>query len=472
VLCAGVLAVRPVGSPMGLITSPGPAGVVLRRLVPAAVVFMMVAGGLRLWGQQAGRFGTKLGVALLVFSSVIVLSLLIWRSARRLDLADRRRRIVEARLEVANRVKNEFLLRMSHEVRTPLNAILGFGQLMEMDDPAPHHQEHLRQIMGAGRQLLELVNDVLDLARIETGRLGVTLEPVALGEVVEESVELVRPQANGRGIELSVDLDGADGYVTGDRERLKQVFVYLLDNAIRYNRPEGKVTLMYRATGGRVRVEVADTGPGIPSDLRDRLFIPFDRLGAEETAVEGTGLGLALSKVLMEAMGGAIGVHSQEGSGSTFWVELPPATRPFTPHIATTVAEEPAPRPGSPWTVLYVEDNEADFRLVERILARRPEIELLWAPEGRRGLEMARRHRPDLILLDVHLPDIDGGEVLRRIQDDPSLRNIPVLMLSADVVVEHVERLLAAGARAYLTKPLDFRKLLKVLDQVGQPSPR
>jgi PAS domain S-box-containing protein len=368
--------------------------------------------------------------------------------------------------ELANRAKSEFLARMSHELRTPLNAILGFAQLLEIDDLGAERGESVQQILRAGRHLLQLIDEILDVARIEQGTLSLSIEPVHLREIVREALDLIQPLAASANIRIRTEASQFDGHALADRQRLKQALMNLLSNAIKYNREGGDVTVSCGAApGGRVRIEVADTGPGIPAEMMDRLFLPFERLGAERTPVEGTGIGLSISKRLIELMGGEIGAESQIGRGSTFWVELEPAE---APEERVEQAAERAPEvlgSGGERTVLYVEDNLSNLRLVERILARHPTARLITAMQGGLALELAREHRPDLILLDVHLPDIDGDEVLRRLREDPETRDIPVVAVSAEATPRKIERFLAAGARAYLTKPLDVKQFLEVVDE-------
>jgi len=370
--------------------------------------------------------------------------------------------------ELANRAKSEFLSRISHELRTPLNAILGFAQLLEIDDLIAEQHESVEQILRAGRHLLQLIDDVLDIAKIEQGVLTLSIEPVDLGDVVRESVDFIRPLARTANIRIRTDAARVDHHVLADRQRLKQVLMNLLSNAVKYNRDGGAVTMSCGPTpAGSLRIAVADTGPGIPAEMMDHLFLPFERLGAERTPVEGTGIGLSISKHLTELMGGKIGAESEMGRGSTFWVELEPAD---TPQERTEPAAERAPDApagtGGERTVLYVEDNLSNLRLVERILARRPRTRLLAAMQGSLALDLARRHRPELILLDVHLPDIEGDEVLRRLQEDPETRGIPVVAVSAEATPGKIERFLAAGARTYLTKPLDVKQFLEVIDEI------
>ena len=391
-----------------------------------------------------------------------------------LDVSERREaeqgiRQAKEEAERANRSKSEFLSRMSHELRTPLNAILGFAQLLEMDSVDPQQRESVERILKGGQHLLTLINEVLDIARIETGRLTVSLEPVPLGQVMQESLALIAPVAAGQNLELMVDeVKDIDWHVMADRQRLKQVILNLLTNAVKYNREGGAIALSCEEVlDGRLRIKVSDTGTGIPSDKLDRLFIPFSRLTVGHAGVDGTGIGLALSKGLVELMGGGIGVESQLGQGSTFWVEL--ALAQPVPNVyqhgrvETRVPDTQQPRPTR--TVLYIEDNLSNLELIQRILANRPEIKLLWAMQGRLGLDLASQHRPDLILLDMNLPDIPGEEVLRRLRDMPETRWLPVVVISADATQERIDGALAVGARAYLTKPLDIRRLLELMDE-------
>ncbi len=379
------------------------------------------------------------------------------------EIAERRRAQEEA--DHANRAKSDFLSRMSHELRTPLNAVLGFAQVLDLDPLTGDQRESVTAILKAGQHLLGLINEVLDISRIEAGRLSLSSEPLMVSEILDEALALVHPMATSRNVALR-DASGTAGhYVLADRQRVTQVLLNLLSNAVKFNRRGGAVTVACTPAGGRrLRIAVTDTGPGIPADRMARLFTPFDRLGAEQTGVEGTGLGLALSKALMEAMNGAIGATSTVGQGSTFWVELPQTESPEGLAEAETARVE-TPRPvETRGVVLYVEDTLSNTRLVERVLKQRPGVRLLSAIQGRLGLELARQHQPQLVLLDLHLPDMSGQDVLRELRGDPRTAAIPVVIVSADASPGQTQRLLAAGAQEFMPKPLDVRKLLDVVD--------
>jgi PAS domain S-box-containing protein len=376
--------------------------------------------------------------------------------------------------ERANRAKSEFLSRMSHELRTPLNAILGFGQLLGMDDMTDEQRESVEQILKGGHHLLELINEVLDISRIETGQLALSIEPIPVDHILGEVLALVRPMAAGRGVDLSAESRSDDLHVVADQSRLKQVLLNLVSNAVKYGGPGARVTIRcQRRAGDRLRILVRDTGPGIPKDKMDRLFTAFDRLGAETSQEEGTGLGLALSRQLVEAMGGTIGAESRVGEGSTFWVELP-LGEPEDEEAAQRDEDADASFVDSQGAsvVLLIEDNPSNAKLIDRILAGRGRTRLITAMQGRMGLELAAQHRPDVILLDINLPDISGHEVLRRLRSDPRTEGIPVVMVSADATPHQVDRMLEAGARGYLTKPVDVRRLLSLLDEMTAPAAR
>jgi signal transduction histidine kinase/ActR/RegA family two-component response regulator len=368
----------------------------------------------------------------------------------------------------ANEAKNEFLSRVSHELRTPLNAILGFGQLLEMDDLATAGQrESVGQVMAGGRHLLGLIEDVLDISRIESGNLPVSIEATAVSAVVSESIALVASLAEGLGVVIDLTpVHDSDIHVRADRRRLKQVLVNLASNAIKYNRPGGRVTISCDEAGpGMARLSVRDTGPGIPADRLSQLFTPFDRLGAEHTTVEGSGLGLALSQRLAEMMGATLSVETEVGAGSTFSIHVPLAEDPAVAALTEPLDEPvPATADAPQGTVLYVEDNPSNLKLVQRILERRPGVRLVTAGTGRLAMSLAAQLPLDLVLLDLHLPDVSGAEVLSHLRAQPETAHTPVVVLSADATPGQIDRLHQAGADAFLTKPIDVRKLLETID--------
>ena len=390
---------------------------------------------------------------------------LVARSLRQKEQA--RLAVNEARLEAdrANNAKSEFLSRMSHELRTPLNAILGFAQVLELDgDPAA--KDGLGHIIKGGRHLLDLINEILDLSRIESGRLALSVEAVNVVDVVAEVVDLIRPIANADHVTLSVESPPLEGlHVRADRQRLKQVLVNLVANAVKYTPAHGHISVAYRSVEGAVRIIVADTGPGIPPDRRTQLFEPFERLGAEYSNVEGTGLGLSLSSSLVQLMGGTIGLDDNPDHGSAFWVELA-EVEPIA-QGATDPTQEPADdhvRHG-PCTVLYVEDNPVNIKLVERMLEHRPDTTLHVATLGGEAVDLAAGYSADIVLLDLHLPDMSGEEVLQRLSQDPRTSHTPVVIVSADATPSQVQRLSDSGAAAYVTKPFDIDHLLRTIDR-------
>jgi signal transduction histidine kinase/ActR/RegA family two-component response regulator len=371
--------------------------------------------------------------------------------------------------EAANHAKSDFLSRMSHELRTPLNAVLGFAQVLERRDLTDSQQQSVTQIIKGGQHLLGLINDVLDISRIETGNLTLSSEPVLVADVVDDALELVEPLAAQRGITCStIAADNPSRYVLADRQRLKQVLLNLLSNAVKYNRAGGTVTISYEERDELLRIKVTDTGPGIPADRRALLFEPFERLGAEQTNIEGTGVGLSLSRRLAEAMNGVLDVDSNEGEGSTFWIELQVIEGPVEHHQRTSPEASSAPLApaaiGPLHTILYIEDNVANVKLIEHILDDRHDIHLITAMQGRLGIELALQHNPELILLDIHLPDIGGETVLAELRASPETATTPIVVLTADATERQNARLLAAGASAYLTKPIDVGQLLEIVD--------
>lgn len=371
--------------------------------------------------------------------------------------------------ERANRAKSRFMSLMSHELRTPMNAILGFGQLLLSDAQHPltrDQQRYVEEILDGGRHLLTLINDVLDLGRIESGRLAMAVQPVALRPLVESCVALMAPLAQQRPVRLlAPQPDTLECHVHADPLRLKQVVLNLLSNAIKYNRRDGDVTLHCLQGSEHVELRVTDTGIGLTPDQSQRLFVAFERLGARASNVEGSGIGLALSRQLVRTMGGEIGADSELDVGSTFWVRLrtaspAPAAAPAPPSAAPQGLQPQRHR-----RVLYVEDNEVNALLMRAMLARLPGVLFEHAASPLQALERARTHPPELLLLDIQLPEIDGFELLRRLRDDPALRRVPAIAVSAGAMPADVERALQSGFDAYLTKPLELDELLQAVQR-------
>jgi signal transduction histidine kinase/AmiR/NasT family two-component response regulator len=373
-----------------------------------------------------------------------------------------------AAAEKANRAKTDFLSSMSHELRTPLNAILGFAQLMEsgLPHPTPSQQRSLDQILKAGWYLLELINEILDLALIESGKVTLSSEPVALAEVMLECRAMIEPQAQKRGIGLTFPRFEIPWFVKADRTRVKQVLINLLFNAIKYNQPGGTVAVECSlAQLNSLRISVRDSGAGIPPELVAQLFQPFNRLGKEAGSEEGTGIGLVVTKRLVELMGGSIGVDSTVGVGSVFWFEMSLTAAPTlaaheTEHAALARMPDDAPLR----TLLYVEDNPANLELVEQIIARRPDLRLLSAADANIGIEFARAYLPEVILMDINLPGISGVEAMKILRADPTTAHIPIIALSANALAHDIEKALAAGFFNYLTKPIKVNAFMEALD--------
>jgi CheY-like chemotaxis protein/nitrogen-specific signal transduction histidine kinase len=380
--------------------------------------------------------------------------------------------------EIARReseAKSKFLARMSHELRTPLNAVLGFTQLM-LQDEAGRHGEALRRqwlqtIEAAGQHLLSLINDVLDLTSVEGGEIRLEQRRVPVAPLFAEMLPLVQRQAADRGVTLRIDVADADTSAWADPTRLRQVLLNLLSNAIKYNRPGGSALLRAVRQGPWVELSVADTGSGLNEQQQQHLFEPFNRLGVEAAGIEGTGIGLVIVKSLTERMGGSVVVDSAPGQGSVFTLRLPAADveaagDPAPPDGAPEAA---AGRPARTAAVLYVEDNPVNALILQELVARRPDIVLTVAADGRAGIEQARRLRPDLILLDMQLPDIDGLEVMRRLRADPATSDIRCVAVSANVMPDEVARARAAGVHDYWSKPIDLQVVLAALDRLLQP---
>ena len=372
--------------------------------------------------------------------------------------------------EKANQAKSGFLSSMSHELRTPLNAILGFAQVMEsgLPAPTPSQRRNLDQILKAGWYLLELINEILDLARIESGKATLSREPVSLGEVMLECRAMIEPQAHTRGISMNNPRLDTPQFVMADRTRMKQVLINLLFNAIKYNKPEGSVAVECVLKGpDSIRISVRDTGAGLSAEQLAQLFQPFNRMGKEAGPEEGTGIGLVVTKRLVELMGGAIGAESTVGLGSTFWIDLDITIAPLqmvleAKRSALGRSEVPLSMPLR--TLLYVEDNPANLELIEQLVARRPDLRLLSAADGNIGIEFARAYLPSVILMDINLPGISGIEAMRILHADPVTAHIPVIAISANAVPRDIEKALAAGFFSYLTKPIKVDQFMDALD--------
>ncbi len=375
--------------------------------------------------------------------------------------------------EQASAAKNEFLSRMSHELRTPLNAILGFGQLLELENLGASQNQGVSYILTAGRHLLSLINEVLDLSSIESGKFVLASEPTAVCGLITATLEMMRPLAEQADVTLTLEPCADTVTILTDPRRFKQVLLNLVANAIKYNRPGGAVRVHCSEGDGRLRVAVSDTGFGIaPTDL-DRIFAAFARLPATQE-VPGTGLGLSLSKALTEAMGGTLEVRSTPGEGSTFTVEFARSDRqdPLPPIFEPIAARPAKSRFASATTirrkVLYIEDDAVNLELIERLLALNHSLKLFTATHGREGLKIARTERLDAILLDVHLTDMDGADVLRALRADPASAQVPVIVVSADAMGEQIERMRSLGAQAYVTEPIDIDELRRTIDEMIQ----
>ena len=379
--------------------------------------------------------------------------------------------IAKSAAEKANLAKSDFLSSMSHELRTPLNAILGFAQLVETGTPVPtpSQQRSIEQISQAGWYLLELINEILDLALIESGKVTVSMKPVSLLEVMLECRAMIEPQAEKRGISMTFPrFELSTYFVRADRTRVKQVLINLLFNAIKYNTPGGSVSVEYNLSSpNSIRIGVRDTGQGLAPEQFAQLFQPFNRLGKAAGSEEGTGIGLVVTKRLIELMGGTIGAESTVGVGSVFWFELSLTSAPLP--AVLEAGNVPLLRPevpdGTPVrTLLYVEDNPANLELVEQLIARRPDLRLLTAVDGNLGIEFARVYQPEVILMDINLPGISGLEAMKILRADPSTAHIPIIAISANALPQDVEKAIQAGFFKYITKPFKVKEFMETLD--------
>jgi PAS domain S-box-containing protein len=371
--------------------------------------------------------------------------------------------------ELANQLKTEFLGRVSHELRTPMNAILGFGQLLQAEKLEPEQSESLNEIMRAGQHLLYLIDDMLDLSVIETGNISLSFHDFKLDDWLDECLTLVQPMAEQRGIAIEVDRHSCnDTYLRMDRERLKEVLVNLLTNAIKYNRDDGNVVVQCeRCSADKLRIRVIDSGPGLTDEQQSLMFEPFNRLGAEFSDTQGTGIGLTIARRLMGLMDGTIGVQSTVGGGSIFWIDcnISPAIV-TTDYQAQDAVDLNYPVITDSCTVLCIEDNLANMRLIEKILANKKHIKLNTAPTAEMGLQLARQKIPDIILMDINLPGMDGYEALSRLRNYQQTRHIPIIAISAAASSRDIERGLAAGFHAYIAKPVNVAELLDTMERL------
>ncbi len=391
--------------------------------------------------------------------------------ARQAALEAERRRAEEALAdkrvaERANRAKTDFMARMSHELRTPLNAILGFTQILQRDAPrtlVPEQQRELQHVLHAGHHLLSLIDDLLDLSRVEAGTLRLQFTDVDAADVVRDAMGQIAAQAEALGVHVALDAPDAPlPPALADRTRLRQVVLNLLSNAVKYNRPGGSVGLRLSAEAGRLRLAVRDTGCGLSPAQIEQLFQPFNRLGREASDVQGTGIGLVITRSLVELMNGRLDVSSQPGVGSEFRIELPLSTRTGTERAASPDAAVLPPGEGE---VLYIDDDEVNRVLMQAYLGVRPRVGLRVAASGSEGLAMASASRPDLLLIDLMMPGMNGLQVLAAVRADPALRGTPCLALSANAMPEEIDAAMRAGFDGYLVKPVAVDMLLREIDR-------
>ena len=373
--------------------------------------------------------------------------------------------------EEANKSKSEFLSRMSHELRTPMNSILGFAQLFEMNELTDSQRKGVKHIINNGKHLLKLINEVLDMARIESGKISISIENIKIQETVKEAVNIIKPLLKEKNIHFKLLEDLAeDLYIKADKQRFIQVLVNLLNNAVKYNKPNGSIILNFFVNPSSpefIRVTIKDTGVGIEDENIPKLFIPFERINTDELSPEGTGLGLPIALELMHLMGGNIGVKSHFGVCTTFWVDIPLAAYQDQDMVNQDTGETIASNPIERFaTILYIEDKVSNTELIKQVMHNlRPNIKLICDMHGKKTISLAKQHKPDLILLDLNLPDIHGSEVLTALKNDAETTDIPVVVLTADATQSQMKKILLAGARAYLTKPVDLVSLLLEIDK-------
>ncbi len=394
------------------------------------------------------------------------------------QIGERTKSLVAAKesAEKANQAKSEFLSRMSHELRTPLNSILGFNQLLAMNEELPpEDREGVKEISIAGNHLLELINEILELSKIEAGKLPVTIEPVDLNRLIKECISLVQSMAIKKEIHIVTDIPGRI-CVMADHMRLKQCVLNLLSNAVKYNRKKGKISVLVSSDAelNQVRIAVSDSGQGIKAEHMDQLFIPFERLGQDAQGIDGTGIGLSITKKLVQLMGGEIGAYSKHGEGSRFWIVLPPCQHSHqdcpekSEDIADFVPKSSKFEAEDGDIVLYIDDNPANVRLVERLISKLDKVNLLSAHEPEIGIELALMSLPKLILLDISMPNMDGYEVLQILRNKPELKGVPIVAVTANAMPKDIEKGLNAGFTAYLTKPLNIKNFYSVVTRLLQ----
>ncbi|MDH5772301.1 MAG: response regulator [Rhodospirillaceae bacterium] len=389
--------------------------------------------------------------------------------ARERFLIEKSLRNARDKSDLANKAKSDFLASMSHEFRTPMNAILGFGQMLTYNKASPldpTQQEYVDIILRSGEHLLDLINDTLDLAKIEAGMAEIKLESVSIAGLINECIELVSPLANKRSVSVSTNAKDADfAHVLADETRLKQVLINLFSNGIKYNNESGKLDITVKQSGGDwIRVEITDTGHGIAEENFEKVFIAFARLEAESSEIEGTGVGLAVTKELVERMGGTIGLESTVGKGTTFWIEMPTDTANSAAKKSDGKKHDAMNYSAKGYSLLYVEDNPANKMLIEKVISRVEGSSFIWAETAEEGVKLAQEKNPDIIIMDINLPGMSGIEALKILQSMEETKHIPVIALSANAMPHDIERGMKAGFVRYLTKPIDINMFLKSVD--------